>query len=63
MTEVNLEPVFINSTGNATLGNPGSFMLAPGGAGYPGGAYDGQGVGAISIIAATAGHKFSAIQW
>jgi hypothetical protein len=62
--EAILEELRICSTGTATLANPGSIVLgASGGVGYPGGSFQGYGDGAISIIGATAGHKFTAFQW
>lgn len=62
--EVNIEEVRYCLTGAATIANVGSFVIAAaGGVNSPGGYAQGVGVGAISIIAASAGHKFTAIEW
>ena len=58
------EAIWINDTGTATVAGAGSYGLAAAAsAAYPGGSYDGQSIAAVSIIAATTGHKFTAIQW
>lgn len=60
----NLEGLFYNPTGLAVIGTPGTFELAQGSAvGYPGGSVKIISSNAVSIIAATAGHKFSAIEY
>jgi hypothetical protein len=62
--ETNLEPLGVRTTGAAALASAGTFTLVPSaGAGYPGGVMQGVGSGAISVIAATTGHKFTAIEW
>jgi hypothetical protein len=62
--EVNLEELRYSTTGTATVATAGSFVIgAASGAGYPGGFAQGTGTGAISIIGATTGHKFTAIEW
>lgn len=62
--EVNLEELRYCQTGNATTNAPGSFVVAAaGGLNYPGGFVQGSGTNAISIIGATAGHKFTATEW
>lgn len=62
---VNLEDIGINLLGNpAVVGSPGTLTLAAsGGPGYPGGSFQGVGDGAVSIIGATAGHKFTCVEW
>lgn len=58
------EPLYICTTGAAVIGGQSSLVLAAfGGPGFPGGSIDGQGSGAISIIGATLGHEFYAIEW
>lgn len=60
----NIEGLWINPTGAAVIGGAGSFELSAGAdINNPGGSFQGVYSGAISIIAATAGHKFSAIEW
>lgn len=62
--EVINEEMAVSVVGAAALATPGSITLATSPqAGYPGGVYQGVGSGAISIIAATAGHKFTAYEW
>lgn len=62
--ETILEEIRYSLTGAATLAAVGSFAIAAsGGANFPGGYAQGVGTGAISIIAATIGHKFTAIEW
>lgn len=62
--ETNLEELGVRSTGTAALLAAGTFTLSPSaGAGYPGGMMQGVDSGAISVVAATTGHKFTAIEW
>lgn len=62
--EVNVEPVWFCTTAGAVINGVGSFSLAPSpGAGYPGGQIQGVISNAISVVAATTGHKISAIEW
>lgn len=62
--ETNIEQLRYNLTGTATGAAVGSFTLgASGGANVPGGYAQGVGTGAISIFAATTGHRFTAIEW
>ena len=62
--ETNLEGLYYSLTGAAAIGTAGTFSLAAsGGIGFPGGAAQGVGIEAISVIAATTGHQFSIIQW
>lgn len=63
--EVNLEEVGINLTGAAaSIGNAGTVTLAASsGAGYTGGSFQGSGTNVITIVAATAGHKFTCVEW
>lgn len=62
---VNQEDMGINLTGGAaSIGAAGTLTLAAsGGAGYPGGSFQGAGTGAITVVAATAGHKFTCVEW
>ncbi len=58
------EEIWLSTTGTAAVNGNASFSLAAYGAvGYPGGSAEGVGSNAISIIAATTGHKFYAIEW
>ena len=60
----NAEALWISFTGAAQINAPGSFSLAAGSSiAYPGGSLQGVVSNAISVIAATAGHKYSAMQW
>lgn len=58
------EEIWYSTTGTAAANTPGSFALAAySAAGFPGGFAQGSDTGAISVIAATTGHKFSLITW
>lgn len=58
------EALWWNPTGAAAINTPGSFSLAAGASiAYPGGSAQGVVGNAISVIAATTGHKYSAISW
>lgn len=61
--QVNGEDIWYSLTGNASQNTPGSYCLAPGQTSYPGGYAQGVTSNAISIIATTAGHKFTATSW
>lgn len=58
------EALWISFSGAASANNPGSFQLAAGSSiNFVGGSFQGVLSNAVQIVAATAGHKFSAIQW
>lgn len=59
------EALWYNPTGGAAgVGTPGSFALAAGSSiAFPGGAAQGVTSNAINVVAATTGHKYSAIEW
>lgn len=58
------EPLWICTTGNAVIDGVGSMILNPASSTtYGGGSIDGKSTNAISIIAATAGHQYYAIEW
>lgn len=59
------EALWVRFDGNAAaIETPGSFGLAAGQSiAFPGGSIQGACINPISVIAATTGHKFSAIEW
>lgn len=58
------EALWISPTGVAVVGGPGSISIAAAASlGYPGGASQYQWSNQITIVAASAGHKFTCIQW
>jgi hypothetical protein len=58
------EEIWVRTTGTAVIGGAGSFAIsAYSTAGFPGGYIEGKSTQAISIIAATTGHKFTAVEW
>ena len=58
--QTNIEDIWYSLTGTAAPNTPGSYCLAPGQTGYPGGYAQGVTSNAISIYAATTGHQFTA---
>lgn len=58
------EGLWVSETGVAAVSTIGSFGIAAcASAGYPGGSYDGTSTGVVNIVASSAGHKFTCIEW
>jgi hypothetical protein len=58
------EGLWFGFANTITPGSPGAYGLgAASGLTYPGGSYQGTQSNAIYVVAATTGHKFSAMQW
>ncbi len=56
------EVFYVRDDGTAASTSGGSFILAAGGTGYPGGFIEGTSTGVISVLAATTGHVFTISQ-